>query len=434
MKAKIMTMLLFVTYLSGMAQTTAAEPKDSVSTRGDSLEISLLTCEPHDEVYSMYGHTALLVRDESRHFSFTVNYGVFDFESSGFLWRFIKGETDYEMGVFTMKDFMSEYVKRGTGVIEQKLNLTPEERNRMYAAMVENYKAENRKYRYNFFYDNCTTRARNMLIDHLDGIVIWPEDALSGTDQPTWREMVHRYTASAPWTRFGIDLLLGVDADQSTTLTQRQFLPFQLLDDFNNVRIERDSAVVPLVTESRVILQNATGNTDVTKIVNGGDTSPLCGGPFTPFWCFTLLSVVIVALTWWEWRRGKVLWGMDALLMALTGIVGLIPTLMLFSEHPTVGKNLQILLFNPLPLLMLWPVVRSRRHGTGHLWWRVRAVMLALFLLGALWQHYAEGLLVFGTALFIRCLMIQKKSDESREKTQDCKNKYEKSKEVRKKA
>ena len=411
-------------------KSAAQEQRDSVSEVGDSIEISLLTCEPHDEAYSMYGHTALLVNDIRKKFRYTVNYGVFDFDSSGFIWRFILGQTDYEMGMFLMTDFMSEYEKRGSGVIEQKLNLTPHERTMIYEAMRENYREENRKYRYNFFYDNCTTRARNLVTDHLDGLVVWPEDSTE-TEQPTWREMVHRYNAGSPWLRFGIDLLLGWEADRPTTRIERQFLPFQLLNDFNHTMVERnDSTVTPLVGENRVILENASGHTDTDAIVRGGDASPLSGGPFTPFWCLTLLSVLIIAVTWWEWRSGKVLWGVDALLMTVTGLVGLIPTVMLFSDHPTVSKNLQILLFNPLPLLFLWPVVRSRRRGRCHLWWRLRAVLPVLFLIGALWQHYAEGLIPLATALFVRCVMIGKMSDKNSNKAEDSKNMYRKREKV----
>lgn len=367
--------------LNGHAQTKTASP--------DSLEISLLTCTPHQEVYSIYGHTAIRVHDESQHRDFVVNYGVFDFNSPHFLWRFAFAVADYEMGILTMPQFMAEYRLRGSGVTEQVLNLTAEEKIAIYDALSENARPENVKYRYNFFYDNCTTRARDIIVNHLTGKVAYH----NAEPSMTFREYVHSYSEDYPWTTFGIDLLLGVRADQPTTRSESQFLPYNLRDDFEKATIR-----TPEGSERPLVLRT-------TSLLNAGPVMTGTDLPISPRTSMWLLSALILALTamerWW-WKR--VLWWFDGLLMLLLGMTGLIVCALLFSKHPTVSTNLQALLFNPLPLVMLIPVMKRLRHGVGHWWWAVQSLLLVMFLVGGFFQNYAQGLVILALSLLIRWL------------------------------
>lgn len=358
------------------------EPVEDVNM--DSVEISLLTCEPHDEIYSLYGHTAIRYHDK-RHggLDATFNYGVFDFRKPFFALRFVFGITDYELGAYPYRLFKKEYEYFGSEVTEQVINLTDEEKLQLRLALAENMLPENTVYRYNFFYNNCTTKARDIIEKCINGrieYIGYKEDTIS------YREAVHAMTADYPWARFGNDLLLGIQADQHTTTRQQEFLPGHLMRDFRNAVIHaEDGTTRPLVQEERIAVPAGT-----PVVQSGFPLSPLACG-------FVILGIgILLFVIEFRNKRAFLLW--DILLMVGTGALGIVLFLMVFSEHPTVSINLQLLLFNPLPWFFLWPVIKRRKTR----YWKVTFVLFFLFMIGSLFQHYAEGLWCLAL-----CLLLQ---------------------------
>lgn len=353
----------------------------------DSVEISLLTCQPHDEVYSLYGHTAIRFRDtrKSKMIDAAFNYGVFDFKKSMFVLRFVFGLTDYELGVYPFKYFVQEYRQWGCLVTEQVLNLTSEEKQRLQDALSENMKPENKIYRYNYFYNNCTTKARDIIEQCISGKVEY-------TDRedytPSYRFMVHEMTRNNPWARFGNDILLGIKADKSTTQREQEFLPHNLMYDFDHAQIYTNGQYRPLVKEHRIAVPAGV------QIVESGF-------PLSPMTCALILLAIGLAIFFVEWKklRAFVIW--DLLLMIATGTIGIVLTMMIFSQHPTVSLNLQIILFNPLPWFFLWPVIKG--HQTRY--WMITLILCLLFLMGALFQSYAEGIWVLALCLLFQCIL-----------------------------
>ncbi|MBR7043265.1 MAG: DUF4105 domain-containing protein, partial [Prevotella sp.] len=187
---------LFLTLCPSLAQKTEIT---AAASRADSLQISLLTCGPGQEVYSIYGHTAIRVKNLATGDDIVVNYGVFDMSKSHFVLRFIFGLTDYTIVITDFSHFCAEYAYDKRWVKEQPLNLTPSEKLRIEEALMENYRPENRVYRYNIFYDNCTTRARDMIVENLDGKVAYPSTMLA----TPYRELIYQYSYRHPWTKFG---------------------------------------------------------------------------------------------------------------------------------------------------------------------------------------------------------------------------------------
>ena len=151
MKYKLKYLLLAL-LLCGFANAYSSKP--------DSIRLSLLTCAPGSEIYAHFGHTAIRYENYTRKIDLVFNYGMFNFRAPHFVWRFVKGETDYQLGITPYIYFRAEYAMRGSSVYQQVLNLTQAEKERLVALLEENYRPENRIYRYNYFYDNCTTRAR----------------------------------------------------------------------------------------------------------------------------------------------------------------------------------------------------------------------------------------------------------------------------------
>ncbi len=350
----------------------------------DSVEISLLTCQPHDEVYSLYGHTAIRYHDlRPGGFDLAFNYGVFDFKKPHFVARFVFGLTDYELGAYPYKYFLEEYRRFGSMVTEQVLNLTAEEKLILHEALAMNLRPENKIYRYNFFYSNCTTKARDIIENCINGKI---EYAGREDYTPSYREMVHGMTRNNPWARFGNDLLLGIKADFKTDLRQQEFLPGNLLYDFDHAQIYSEGTYRPLIKERRIAVPAGV------QIVQEGF-------PLTPLSCAAVLLAIGLVIFFFEWRKKRVFIVWDVLLMLAVGTFGIVLTLMLFSQHPTVSLNLQIILLNPLPLLFLWPVIRRRQTR----YWAISAILAVLFLIGSFFQSYAEGIHVLALCLLMQC-------------------------------
>jgi hypothetical protein len=350
----------------------------------DSVEISLLTCQPHDEVYSLYGHTAIRYHDlRPGRTDLAFNYGVFDFKKPYFVARFVFGLTDYELGAYPFHYFQQEYRRFGSMVTEQVLNLTNEEKLALHDALANNLRQENKIYRYNYFYSNCTTKARDIIEQCINGKVEYTERE---DYTPSYRDMVHDMTRNNPWSRFGNDLLLGIKADFKTDQRQQEFLPGHLLYDFDHAQIYANGTYRPLVKERRIV-------------VPAGVQIKQEGFPLSPIACAIVVMAIGIVIFIAEWRLKKAFLLWDLLLMLATGTIGIVLTLMLFSQHPTVSLNLQILLFNPLPFIYLWPVIRGKQTR----YWKITAILAVAFLVGGFFQHYAEGIQVLALCLLMQC-------------------------------
>lgn len=336
---------------------------------GDSLIFSLLTCSPGNAVYELYGHTGIRCRSFSGGGDWVFNYGVFDFSEPHFIGRFLRGECDYRIGVAPFDAFCQEYDDRGSSVYEQVLNLTASEKHALLVLLTENLRPENLYYRYNFLYDNCTTRARDMIERAVDGNVVYPtKDTLK-----SFRQIIHQYTAAYPWAELGNDICLGAEADVKVSEREEMFAPMYMLAYADSaVIVSPDGEVRPFVLSK-------------AEIVRGRTTDEAAALYVTPFAVMTVLLVLVLLLTFLELRYNLKFWWLDIVLMTLQGGIGLVVTfLFFFSVHPTVGSNWQIIVFNPLPLLALpwvvWSAVKGRKNGYHY----VAAFVLTFFIIFSL--------------------------------------------------
>lgn len=366
-----------------------AQTDSAALARMDAVDISLLSCQPRQYIYSLYGHTAIRITDHSTGTDYAVNYGLFSFEKPFFVLRFVFGLTDYEMGICSYEHFKIEYERAQCGVVQQVLDLSREDKLTILQAIDRNAQPENVVYRYNFFYDNCTTRARDIIINNVEEAVTFP----SSTRAITYRQMVHQYTAQHPWARFGNDLLLGVGADRPTDARQQQFLPFNLKSDFDHTTLKgKDGAVRPLVKEKFWAISGSTAKPEPMLI--------------TPIWCAIALAIIILTTCLYDAKRKRVSWALDGILWLLTGLAGLILFAMVFSQHPTVRVNFQILMLNPLALGFLYPTLKALRHKKRSLWLTIWPICLVLFFIGAFWQTYADGMCILASSLLVRAIFI----------------------------
>ena len=202
--------------------------KSADTTRPEVESVALLTCHPGDEVYELEGHTALrFIFSDGK--DLTVNWGLFDFNSPNFLYRFVKGETDYRMGATPTVHFLNQYSSEGRRVDQTPLNLTPAEREKLVWLIDSTMRIGSPVYRYNYVLDNCATRP----VDYLEKAIGHPlqfadTTALGDKAGTTFRGDMTAFHRNYPWYQFGIDLALGPYIDNTLTSREHLFAPESL--------------------------------------------------------------------------------------------------------------------------------------------------------------------------------------------------------------
>lgn len=375
---RLLTDRLLTWLLALWTATAAAQPAQHGATalapeaEGDSLTFSLITCGQGSEIYSLFGHTAIRCQDHRRGTDVVFNYGMFDFDTPHFVLRFALGKTDYQLGVSSFSRFCAFYAYDGRSVHEQVLNLAPQEKLRLRQLLEENYRPENRQYRYNFFFDNCATRPRDLIEKAVEGTIRYARPMDEPLEQVSFRTLLHRYSSHSPWSRLGMDLCMGLGADRPITRREMEFVPFCLRDDFGEARITApDGRERPLVVHEAVWV-------DLPETATGPQATDW------PLWLSLLLLIGVVApLTCRATlRRSRPSWLPDVLTLAPAGLAGcILAFLACLSSHPCVDSNWLLLAFHPLHLLCLPCVVRRLRKGAFSRYQAANFVCLTLFII-----------------------------------------------------
>lgn len=357
------------------------------------VKVSVLTCSPGDEAYALYGHTALRYRDTEKDIDVVFNYGCFDFSTPNFGWRFVLGETDYMVGCTAFKNFLPEYEFRGSGVVEQVIDLSDNEAQALLKVLLWNIKPENRTYRYRYLDNNCTTKVRDRLLEALaaDSRVVYRDSVPNGK---TYRDALSLPSMEHPWYTFGINLLLGAGVDEPLTDETAQFLPLDFMNALSGMTIVAADGV-----ERKIVVE--------TNILLAENKQPAVRSNFTPFNASLLLLLATFIAMLCELRKRKTYWGVDVLLMLAQGLAGVLLLFMaLFSEHPAVDVNWLIVLLNPLALVLLPFYIRGiRKHTPMKIAW-VQVGFVVLFIFTAILglQVYPVPIYFCAMALLVRSL------------------------------
>lgn len=312
---KIISCLIFILHFSFFI-FHSVKAQDS-----SRLRISLLTCTPGEELYSTFGHSAYRVIDSSRAFNdwhdVVYNYGTFNFDDDGFYLKFVQGKLLYYVSTTTFEDFKFDYQTTNRGITEQVLNLSGAEKIAMQRFLNENIKEENRYYKYDFFFDNCTTRLRDILKkEHDSAFTTKPVMPLGST----FRNAIHQYLDknNKYWSKLGIDILLGAPCDGIMTAAEMQFLPDNLMKSL-------DSSKNMVISSQDLYPISVDNNKDSF---------------FTPPVIFSLLLIIIVLLDLVKNNFTRAfLQGFDGLLFFLTGALGIILIFMWFATDHSMTKN-----------------------------------------------------------------------------------------------
>jgi len=314
--------------------TYAVQGQEELSSQA---ELSVLTCDPGNELYSTFGHTGIRVNDPAYNLDIVFNYGMFSFKTPGFYRKFLRGKLDYHLGIQKYGDFLREYNYYSRSVYEQKLNLDSIQRQQVFAFLKNNAKKENRTYKYDFFFDNCSTRPRDVFVNSLG--IEFHEQA----KEKTFRNLLDEFLPGLPWSDFGIDLVIGSRADKKATDLHQTFLPAYLMKSLDEKEIGKEN----FVKSTSTIL-------DFSKEQKQRFTRPW----LTPMLFFVVLLLLEILLFFFVSNKNRWLKFYDKLWFLLMGLSSLLLFVMwFFTDHIATKANWNLLWIHPLYLILAF---RSR--------------------------------------------------------------------------
>jgi len=339
--------------------------------QADVPRIGVATMQPGDVFFERFGHNALVVDDPAEPGPLSYNFGFFDPNEPDFVPRFIRGDMRYRLEALPLAEDLAYYRDVGRGVTIQWLDLDPDQARRMAAALAENARPENARYRYDYFTDNCSTRVRDVIDDALDGAL---RSQLQGRSRGnTYRSDAVRLASPAPWMWLGFDIGLGPAADRPNALWEDAFVPMRLAEALRSARNVDGRA---LVSGEQVIVPHTQPPEPAERARR--------------LWPWLLAGLVLGASIVLVGRTApRVVAAVALPIWTLCAVLGCVMLfLWLGSEHVFAWRNHNLLLFNPLCLLLLpggWRIARGRAPGA------MFRTVLALVLLGgviALFLHW----------------------------------------------
>ncbi|MBK8519075.1 MAG: DUF4105 domain-containing protein [Saprospiraceae bacterium] len=317
----------------------------SQSQSNKDVTISILTCAPGHELYSIYGHNAIRIVNDETGSDRVYNYGTFDFNTPGFAIKFMRGKLPYLLSSVDFYDFMREYEYFHRSVTEQILNLDSLQKQKIIKYISLNMLPENREYKYDFFMDNCATRLRDIINSNVY-YINWDRGR---TSHKTFRQIIKQYQKGMPWTDFGIDLIIGSPSDKIITLSEEAFIPDYLSDAIQYAEIE-NNIIRPLQSKK-------------TQILNFDHNNEMSNSIFSPWLLFILLFLLEIVILIKYFRGETTLWvkKYDLIWVILITLGSILLLFMWFgTDHTATGKNFNLLWCSPLiPLIWYLDLYRS---------------------------------------------------------------------------
>ena len=319
------------------------------------IRISLLTAAPGEELYSVFGHNGVRIKIDSLDYDAVFNFGTFDFNQPDFYINFARGRMLYYLNVEPFDRFILSYMYENRGIREQVFALDSEQTMFVFQFLMNNARPENRNYRYHFFLDNCATRIRDLLLKTYQITALAkPQETL------TYRDLIHRYLKQHPWSRFGIDIALGLPTDKKTDALEQMFLPDYMFDSFAKLLYHGR----PIVKETNTIF-----------VPDRPAIQP--PGPVTPFVvCCLVFALAIVFL--FIQKGSKVF---DFTLFFVVGCVGLLVTfLWFFTDHTNTQNNLNIIWALPTHVVMTFFLFCKQRSNFTRYYFLATAIIAMLLV------------------------------------------------------
>lgn len=345
--------LIFCFFLSG------SNPSFSKSL--DSTEVFFLTCSPGKEALTIYGHSAIRIVRASIGDDQVYSWGVYNFSDPNFYWNFAKGRLQYKIDSDSYDQFLQAYFFEQRTVYSQKINLTSAQKETLIALININMQPENKLYLYDFFYDNCSTRVRDIIEKIVGNKLIYPKE--NSNDQYTFRGMINVAQKPIPWLTFGTDMLIGIPGDNKAGFRDQMFLPESLMKNLSLLMINDSARMIPLLQKPVTVLDF---NPSTNKVI------------LTPFIVFSLIFLIIVLISF-LFKRGTVLAYIDKFLFFAFSILAIMMVFFnFFTDHQAMKMNLNIIWLNPILVLAFVTFFMKKEYT---IWFRLILITSLGFLI-----------------------------------------------------
>jgi hypothetical protein len=339
--------------------------------------ISILTVGPGLSLNDAFGHSGFRVSDPAQGIDIVYGYGAYDFNTPNFYLKFAQGKLNYNMSQDDFKKFYGAYVYFNRSVREQILNLTQSEKESLYTSLLENYKPKNRAYLYDFFYDNCATKIRDVINVNLSNNLVF--NIPNTYETSTFRTLIQNNLNTNSWGSLGIDIALGSVIDKIASPNEHMFLPKNIHLFFSEAT---KPSGAPLVQNSKVLYKKNTALVATSFFLS-------------PLFVLLCLSLIIIWITYEDYKKNRRSRWLDTLLFFMTGSIGLLLILLWFAtDHEATANNYNLLwafVFNLIALRQTRKIKPKR--------WFCRYLRFLLILLSLLTLHWIVGVQVFAITL-----------------------------------
>ncbi|WP_179348650.1 lipoprotein N-acyltransferase Lnb domain-containing protein [Winogradskyella pacifica] len=359
----------------------------------DTAKISVLTIGPGESLNDAFGHNGFRIKDTNLGLDVVYGYGEYDFDAPNFYLKFAQGKLNYLISRHNFDRFFYAYSNANRTIEEQVLNLSREEKQNVFNYLENNYKPENRRYLYDFFYDNCATRIRDVAQTTTKGDInfITPEHL----DPKTFRELIHEQVGLNTWGSFGIDIALGAVIDKQASAYEFMFLPKYIHAFFETAKTSTSES---LIKNSTVLYQKK-------------DTNAASGILFSPLVVIGILAIIILFITYKDYKNKVRSKWLDILLFSVTGIIGIVVLLLWFAtDHSATAQNYNVLWAFPLNIFVVAQLLKPKVKT----WFKkyLKFLIIMLCLLTSHWiigvQVFAIGLIPLLIALLVRYIYLVK--------------------------
>ena len=332
----------------------------------EKAEITVLTIGPtQKELYSAFGHSGFRVVDSARQIDKFYNYGVFNFDQPNFYLNFTRGKLLYRLGVNDYNLYKRYYIRENRFITEQYLNLTQDEKQKVFDFLENNAKPENAEYYYNYIYDNCATKIRDVLNESLDGAITY--DYGYAETSLTYRQLMDLYLAEQPWGDLGIDICLGAEIDIIADGDGYMYLPDYILAAMDKAQLsDGQNGSRPLVKKTDFVFEGGPQSYPTSFM--------------SPLVLFVLVFFFIGLMTHRSIKYGVTYKWLDISLFGTTGVVGLLLLLLWFGTDHLSAYNFNLIWAMPLNLVAVFFLFKKKKSAYWKFYYLAYGLLMLLFI------------------------------------------------------
>ncbi|MFN8887079.1 MAG: DUF4105 domain-containing protein [Cyclobacteriaceae bacterium] len=357
-------------------------------------EISLITCGPYQgELYSAFGHSAIRILDPEFNIDYAFNYGVFDFDQPNFYLNFARGRNDYLLAVYNFSDFKGPYLRDNRYIHEQILQLTQDQKQKIFDFLIWNAQSENRTYRYDYFYNNCSSKVRDVFAEVFKDQIQFDGSFIK--TNYTIRDLTDIYLQQQPWGDLGIDICLGLPMDKKATPYEYMFLPDYLESSFDHATLNGS----PIVKQKIAVYESVPESTSFHW--------------YHPWIVWGIIFLLVSLLSYRDWKRKRLTKWFDITLFGILGLLGwLLLLLWTATDHKAAANNFNLLWAIPFHLFAAIALFKKSIPAWTHTYFRVIVIITAALLGGwaLLPQQMNSYLLPLVFIILMRSILLSRKT------------------------